>query len=80
MSLKTLGHIEFDADGSEAIEVAEVRMRLEDDILAGIDADQDGRIDDGEMNRWFFALFDVDDDGTISKEEWRLAYFDVPVL
>lgn len=74
--------IEFDADGSEAIEVAEVRTRLEDDILAGIDADQDGRIDDGEMNRWFFALFDADDDGTISKEEWRLAeiYFDVPVL
>lgn len=74
--------IEFDTDGSEAVEVAEVRTQLEDDILPGIDADDDGRIDDGEMNRWFFALFDVDDDGTISKEEWRLAeiYFDVPTL
>lgn len=74
--------LEFDADGSQTIEIAEVRARLEDDILAGIDADEDGLIDDGEMNRWFFALFDLDDDSRISKEEWRLAeiYFDVPVL
>lgn len=39
-------------------------------------------VDDEEMNRWFFALFDADGNGMISREEWRSAeiYFDVPAL
>jgi hypothetical protein len=35
-----------------------------------------------ELNRWFFALFDLDDNGAIDRDEWRLAehYRNVPLL
>ena len=75
--------IEFDVDGNEIIDVDEIHAQLEDDrILAGIDADQDGIVEEQEMNEWFFAIFDNNEDGVISRDEWRLAeiYLDIPVL
>ena len=75
--------IEFDVDGNDLVDVDEVKAQLEDDdILAGIDADQSGTIEEQELNSWFFALFDTDENGRISRDEWRMAemYFDVPVL
>ena len=75
--------IEFDVDGNGVIAVDEVHAQLEDDdILAGIDADEDGVVEEQEMNEWFFTVFDRNEDGRISRDEWRLAeiYLDVPVL
>lgn len=75
--------VEFDVDENDVIDVEEVHTRLEDDdLLAGIDADEDGVVEDEELNAWFFAAFDIDDSGAVSRDEWRLAeqYFDVPIL
>ena len=75
--------VEFDVDGNDIIDVDEVKAQLESDVvLAAIDADESGTIEDQELNEWFFALFDVDENGMVSRDEWRLAehYFDVPVL
>lgn len=75
--------IEFDVDENDIIDVDEVHAQIEDDeVLAGIDADADGTVEEQELNEWFFALFDTDDDGRVSTEEWRMAeiYLDVPIL
>lgn len=75
--------VEFDIDENGVIDVDEVHTRLEDDdVLAGIDADEDGIVEDDELNAWFFGVFDVDENDAISRDEWRLAeqYFDVPIL
>lgn len=75
--------IQFDVDENDIIDVDEVHAQIEDDeILAGIDADADGTVEEQELNQWFFALFDTDDNGRVSTEEWRMAetYLDVPVL
>lgn len=75
--------IEFDVDGNDIIDVDEVHAQIDDDqVLAGIDADEDGVVEEQELNQWFFALFDADDDGRVSVDEWRMAeiYLDVPIL
>lgn len=75
--------IEFNVDGNDIIDVDEVHARMDDDeVLAGIDADEDGVVEEQELNQWFFALFDTDDDGRVSMDEWRMAeiYLDVPFL
>lgn len=73
----------FDVDPVPGVQPEEVLTRIERDAaLQAIDADEDGQITEGELNRWFFALFDLDDNGAIDRDEWRLAeqYFDVPLL
>ncbi|MDX1647852.1 MAG: hypothetical protein R3304_11965 [Longimicrobiales bacterium] len=75
--------VEFDVDGNQVLAVDEILAQLEDDdVLASIDADEDGVIEEAEMNDWFFAVFDIDQNGAISRDEWRMAeiYLDVPVL
>lgn len=75
--------LEFDIDGNDVIDLAEVYVPLDEEVVvAAIDADEDGAISDVEMNEWFFDLFDVDESGAIDRDEWRLAelYFDVPTL
>ncbi len=73
----------FNVDPVPGVQPEEVLTRIEGDAaLRAIDADQDGEVTEGELNRWFFALFDVDDNGAIDRDEWRLAehYLDVPLL
>lgn len=73
----------FDVDPVPGVQPEEVLTRMERDAaLQAIDAGQDGEVTEGELNRWFFALFDVDDNGAIDRDEWRLAeqYLDVPLL
>lgn len=75
--------IEFDVDDNRLIDVDEVHAQVESDaVLAAIDSNENGTVEDDEMNEWFFALFDVDESGAVSREEWRMAelYFDVPIL
>lgn len=75
--------IEFDVDENGIIDVDEIHAQIEDDeVLAGIDADEDGVVEELELNQWFFALFDTNEDGRVSTDEWRMAeiYLDVPIL
>lgn len=61
---------DWDVDGNASLDENELRIRLEAGEFAELDANDDGRLTEAEVQGGLFDVLDENGDGAITREEW----------